>query len=278
MKTVLPAHLMFLIVATGFVASAAAKDPELQPFQGQWEVIELVENGHVIPKDAIKEWLPSGGHFDIVDNSMIFTSHDDGKKHAKVFEIDATQFPRGLDLLTREKKEAIGIYKFDEGNLVVCLSDADEGPRPTDFSAKKDSNRMLMVIKKTTNSVPAATPAPTSSAPKLLTEEELTKKLPGSWRHRDELGALVLTLFPNGTWSTTRETQELRLLKKVFVRTSVSSGTWSVKNGTLNLICTSSIHADRVNRSMPFSIRSISETDFIFVDYFGGLGKAVRAQ
>jgi hypothetical protein len=68
----------------------------------------------------------------------------------------------------------------------------------------------------------------------------------------------------------------MRLLEKVFVRTPVSSGTWSVKKGALTLLCTSSIHPERVNHTLPFTIRSISDNDFIFVDYVGRLGKATR--
>ena len=281
MKSVLPCTLVCLALLATLVA--AEKNPELQQFQGRWEVVELVENGNVIPPEAIREWLPSGGRIEIVDNAMMYTSPQDGKKHAKIFAIDATQFPKGFDLVTREKKEATGIYKFDEGRLVVCLSDPEDGPQPTEFSAKEGSKRMLMVMKRSPAPVagekPPATPAVTASsavAAKVLTDAEVSKMLPGTWRYRDDAGALVVTIDSNGTWSSIREVTEMRLFKKVFVQTPVSSGTWTVKGGTLNFHCTSSIHLERVNHNLPFSIRSISERDLIFVDYMGRLGKAVR--
>ena len=274
--------VLCFVFATGLIANA--KDPELKPFQGNWEVVELVEDGHVVPQEAIPEWLPSGGHFEIVDNSMLFTSHDDGKKHAKVFEIDATQIPHGVDLVNRDGKEAKGIYQFDDGKLVVCFADPDDGPRPTEFSAKKGSKRMLMVIKKTSGppkaeklAAASRTPAP-SVAGKILTDQELGKMLPGTWRYLDDAGALVLTIRANGTWSSIREVQEMRLFQKVFVRTPISSGTWTLKNGTLNMLCTASLHPERINHVLPFSIRSISESDFLFVDYLGRVGKATRVQ
>ena len=68
----------------------------------------------------------------------------------------------------------------------------------------------------------------------------------------------------------------MRLFKKMFVQTPVSSGKWSVKNGTVNFLCTASVHIDRVNHNLPFTIRSISEKDLIFVDFMGRLGKAVK--
>ena len=268
----------FALLATLF--AAPDKNPELQPFQGRWEVIELVENGHVIPHDAIRDWLPSGGRIEIVDNAIMFTSNDDGKKHAKIFAVDATQFPKGFDIITREKKEAQGIYQFDEGKLVVCMSDPDDGPQPTEFSAKEGSKRMLMVMKRVSQTS-ASEKGPSSAtssgvAAKVITDAEVAKLLTGTWKYRDDAGALIITFDKSGGFSTTREVAEMRLFKKVFVQTPISSGTWTVKNGTLNFHCTSSIHIEKVNQNLPFTIRSISERDMIFVDYMGRLGKAVK--
>lgn len=276
MKVLFCACLPLLFLA--LQQSAAADNADLKQLQGKWEVIELVENGHSIPHDAIKEWLPSGGHLEIIENSINFTSHDDGKKHAKIFEIDDTQFPKGIDLLTRGKVEALGIYKFDDGKLVVCLSDPEDGPRPTEFGAAKGSKRMLMVMKKGASSGAKEHVEAAPAHGKSINDEELAKMLPGTWRYRDDIGSLLLTLRDNRTWSTTREVQEFRLLQKVFVRTAVSSGTWSVKKGTLSLLCTASIHPDRINHALPFTIRSITPNDFIFVDYVGGQGKATKVQ
>ena len=281
MKNVSKLCLLFVVVlATAF---AADKNPELQPFQGRWEVIELVENGHVIPHDSIREWLPSGGRIEIVDNAIMYTNPHDGKKHARVFSVDGTQFPKGFDMLSRDKKEASGIFKFDDGRLVVCLSDPEDGPQPTEFSAKVGSKRMLMVLRRMPESVSKEvhvdSPTTISTTPvagQVLTDAEVSRMLPGTWRFRDEAGALVVTLTSGGRWSSIREVQEMRLFRKVFVETPVSSGNWTVRNGTLNFLCTASIHISRVNQNMPFTIRSISEKDLIFVDYMGRLGKAVK--
>lgn len=263
---------------------AADQNAELKPFQGRWEVVELSEDGHVIPKEAIREWLPSGGKLEIAESAIITVSPQDGKRQAKVFSIDATQFPRALDIATREKKEALGIYRFNDGQLVVCLIDPEDGPRPDDFSAKKGSKRMLMVLKQV--SAPQAEPKPAVSeeppttaggaAAKILTDSEVTALMRGVWRYNDEAGALVVTLNGDGTWSSIREAQEMRLFQKVFTRTPISSGKWHVKNGTLTFVCTASIYANRVNQQLPFAVRSVSDRDFIFVDYMGRLGKAVK--
>jgi uncharacterized protein (TIGR03067 family) len=271
-----------LVVAS--VAAAQNESPEIRMLEGHWEVVELAEDGHVIPRDQIPEWLPSGGRVEIADNAIIFKSHLDGKKHSKVFAVDATQYPKQIDIVTPERKEAVGIYRFDEGRLVVCLSEVGDMLRPTEFSAKSGSHRMLMVLKRTAAPVAgertaSAAPQPTTGdgvAAKVITDAELTKMLPGVWKYRDDAGALVTTLHGNGTWSSIRESEQLRLFQKVFVRTPISSGTWSVKNGTLTFLCTASIYPERVNHALPFTIRSISANDFIFVDYMGRLGKAAR--
>lgn len=284
MKNLLPFSLLVLLVAAPL--RAADKDPELKQFAGHWEVIELVEDGHVIPREAIREWLPSGGRLEIADSAIMFTSPEDGKKHVKLFTIDATQYPRGIDIVTREKKDAVGIYRFDEGRLVVCLCDPTDGARPADFSAKEGSKRMLMVLKRIAAPAAEEKPAPVPANPpttggkgiaaRVLTDADATKLLQGTWRYKDDAGALLVTLAGNGTWSSVREVQELRLFQKVFVRTPISSGKWSVQNGTLTFHCTASVHINRVNQQLPFTVRSISEGDFIFVDYMGRLGKAVK--
>ncbi len=284
MKNVLLFSLLTLLLVTPL--RAVDKDPELKQFAGHWEVTELVEDGHVIPREAIREWLPSGGRAEIADNAIMFTSPTDGQKSVKVFTIDATQYPKGIDIVTREKQDALGIYRFDEGRLVVCLCDPADGPRPTDFSAKEGSKRMLMVLKPasapTAKEKEAPVNPPTTSgegvASKVLTDADVTRLLQGTWRYKDEAGALLVTLASNGTWSSVREVQELRLFQKVFVQTPISSGKWSVQNGTLTFHCTASVHLNRVNQQLPFTVRSISEADFIFVDYMGRLGKAVRVK
>jgi uncharacterized protein (TIGR03067 family) len=273
--------------------------PELKEFQGHWEVVELSEDGHVIPAEAIRDWLPSGGKFEIADSAILTHSPVDGKKTARLFSLNATVFPRGIEIVTREKTEATGIYEFSAGRLVICLIDPADGPRPTEFSAGAGSKRMLMVLQKTPAMQPAsrpvvqatpptqpkasqpqAAPQPAAAKPavKVLTDDEVTRLLAGTWRYDDEAGALLVTLSGEGTWSSVRQAQQLRLFQKVFVSTPISSGRWSVRSGVLTFHCTASVEAQRVNQQLPFTVRSISAKDMIFVDYMGRLGKATKVQ
>ncbi len=261
------------------------KNPELQKFQGHWVVDELVEDGKVIPKTAIKEWLPSGGRAEIVDNAIIFKSAHDGKKYVKIFSIDATKYPKGIEISTPKRKDGWGIYRFDKGKLIICLSDPKEAKPPKEFSAKAGSKRMLMVLKKSTAKAvaqqvagPRPKPKQSGQAGRILTDAEVSKMLAGSWKLRDSAGSLYIAFKSNGTFNTVREYRQLRLFHKSFVQTPVSSGTWSVKNGNLTARVTASIRSKRVNQLFSFAVRSISARDMIFVDQLGRIGSAVKVR
>jgi uncharacterized protein (TIGR03067 family) len=265
---------------------AEEKNPELKRFQGHWQVAELVEDGKVIPKEAIKEWLPSGGRAEIVENAIIFKSPQDGKKYAKVFSVDPTRYPKGIEVSTPERKDGWGIYRFDEGRLVICLADPDEAEQPKEFSAETGSKRMLMVLQRASAKAvsqpakpqPLSKPKQTGQAGKILTDDEVTRMLAGGWKLKDSAGSLYITFNSNGTFSTVREYQQLRLFHKSFVQTPISSGKWSVKNGNLTAHVTTSVRLDRVNRLFSFAVRSISGRDMIFVDQLGRVGSAVKVR
>jgi len=257
-----------------------AQEDDLRRMRGDWEVIELVEDGKVIPKQAIPDWLPSGGRIQIEDNAIVIHSTKDQKRHVRIFSVDATQYPRTIKITDAHKQETEGIYKFDENRLVVCLSDTGD-KAPADFSAKAGSGRALLVMQPakpaTTANVKPAPEKPKQEetpAANILTDADVTKLLPGAWKYDDSAGALYLLLRSNGKFSTTREYEEQRLFQRVFVQTPVTSGTWKVEGGTLKLHVTASIHADRVGNTFGFAVRSISEKDLIFVDFLGHIGRA----
>ncbi len=258
--------------------AAADQDSDLKQFQGKWEVTELVEDGKVVPKEAIQEWLPSGGKFEIVENAIIFVSPHDGKKQVKLFSLDATQYPKGIDLSTRDKKDGSGIYRFDNGSLIICFSDPDESKRPTEFSAKAGSKHLLMVLHRVTERPAVAKIEPAGTTAKVLTDARVAEMLRGSWRYTDNIGALFVTFNADNTFSTVREVTEIRLFQKFFVQTPVSTGKWSVANGKLTFHILTSVQPDRVNKLFEFNVRSISDGDFIFVDYLGRVGQASRVR
>jgi len=273
---------MVMVGAVAMAVPGMAQEDQLKRLRGSWEVVELVEDGKVIPKQAIPEWLPSGGRLEIDENAIIIHDHTDQKKHVRVFEIDATQYPHTITITDAKKDKTQGIYRFDENRLVVCLAEGGEKP-PTEFSAKEGSRRILMVMQPAKGAAAAAPapaapakPAKTDSLPAavVVTDQDVTRMLDGIWRLEDSVGSLFVLFRSNGTFSTTREVQELRLFQRVFVQTPVTAGTWKVERGTIKFHVTSSIHPDRVGNTFGFAVRSISQTDMIYIDYLGHVGRA----
>lgn len=269
-----------LLLAASAVADDA--DVELKKFQGTWDVIELVENGKVLSAEKIKQVLPSGGRAQVIENAIIFRSPRDGQQHAKTFSIKPAEYPKHIDIGDSQGNRSLGIYQFDQGNLIICVAGRPEAPRPDSFSAEADSQRMRMVLKKSSAvskpvaREPAATspkPAP-ANALKSLNDADISRMLPGTWVLKDSAGALLVSFKSDGTFSTVREALEASLFHRTFVQRPVSTGTWSVKSGQLTALVTTSVDAYRVNRAFSFDIRSISATDLIFVDQ---LGRVVRA-
>jgi uncharacterized protein (TIGR03067 family) len=288
------------IIGAALCASTAAAAPDqgYQELRGTWQAIELVDNGRVIPAEAIPGWVPSGGRMEIVDNTMVFTSPKDGQRHARVFSIDATTYPRQLNVLDKDQVAGHGIYRFDDGRLIVCLSSATGTPRPSEFSAREGSQRMLMVLVRpdskptsATNQPQAASTSAILSLPastknvslahpptKPLSNSDVGALLPGTWKCKDLYGDFFITLDKRGTYSTYRESVETSALQKVFRKLPVSSGTWKLNNGQVVLRCTSAVHADRIYKSFPFTVRSVTPTELEFVDFAGNVSKAVRSQ
>ncbi len=274
-----------LVLATGL---ASAQGAETDRFKGDWKVVELVEDGKTIPEEVISEWLPSGGRFTISDNAIEFTDHTTGKKQVKLFSVDETQSPKGIDFQTRDKeRETWGIYGFDGDQIVLCLAHPEDSERPTTFSAKAGSKHMLMTLERTSGKKVAAKPTPagpkstsaaSSEGPRYLTDAEATKAVTGTWRLTDAMGVLIATLSPDGTFSNVREVTELRLFQKTLVQTPVSTGTWTVKNGQILFHVLSTTQIDRLNRKYAFTLRSFSDTDMIYVDPFGQIGRAIRVR
>jgi uncharacterized protein (TIGR03067 family) len=273
------------------VNSAVAQD---QALKGNWQAVELVDNGKVIAPEAIPGWLPSGGRIEILDNSIAFTSPKDGKRYSRVFSVDATTYPRQLNVYDEGKLSGQGIYRIEDGRLIVCLSPSLAAQRPTDFSARDNSQRAMIVFtqkdeKANVGSAPAqtvsATPIVNLPSPpvlpanaKVLTDAEIGNWLPGTWRFQDAYGGFFLSLDRNGTYSTYRESIETSAFQQVFRKLPLSSGSWKLKNGQVVLQCTSAVYLDRVCKTFPFTIRSVNAADMEFVDYAGNSGKAVRTK
>jgi len=289
-----------LMLSTG-VAWADKEAEEFNLFRGHWRITELVEDGRVVAPDAIKNWFPSGGRVEFVDNSILFTSRLDGKKQAEMLSIDPTAYPKTISVSTRDKTKGWGIYQFDKGRLVICVTDPAVAAKPTDFSAKSGSHRMLMILERDGDEpapsgqnapvkrpvvtpqpvvvaqpvVPAPAPSPATAL--VLTDAQVRAMLLGTWKFNDGIGVLNVTVQPDGSYFSTREVQYATTFHSVFTTAPVSNGVWSVSQGQLTFRINASVYANRVNQAVPLVVRSISPSDLIYVDYLGRMGRAIKA-
>jgi uncharacterized protein (TIGR03067 family) len=139
------------LVTAFFPALVWGQDAAYAALRGRWQAVELVDNGRVIPQDAIHTWIPTGGQFEVIDNTIVFTSSVDGQRRARTFDIDAARYPREINVRADGRLYGHGIYQLDQGRWVICAAAADSVPRPTDFSAPQGSRRVLLVLTRATD-------------------------------------------------------------------------------------------------------------------------------
>ena len=116
------------------------------------------------------------------------------------------------------------------------------------------------------------------AAGRVLSDDEVRTMVVGNWQMKDSEGLVEVTFYANGTFRTYRRSQQMTNFHTTFVPTPVSTGTWSVEKGVLNMQVTSSWRADKVNVTTSMAVRSISNQDAILVDSLGRVGRAIKMQ
>jgi uncharacterized protein (TIGR03067 family) len=101
-------------------------------FQGKWKITKIDGPGPVGPMSPILSF--NGNMFSIELNGKEITSGS--------FRLDATKNPKQIDLRTDKSpspastgKVLPGIYQFQAGQLILCINEAPNALRPTEFKA-----------------------------------------------------------------------------------------------------------------------------------------------
>ena len=128
-------------------AQQPAAENDLTRFKGFWRVVEMVDDGRAIPEQQMPQMLPGGGVLEIVDYTILFQSPMDGTKSTKSFRLDATSYPQRISVFDKDVQTGNGIYKFDEGKLIVCIAHKT-GDLPAEFGSPAGSGRTLLVLQK----------------------------------------------------------------------------------------------------------------------------------
>ena len=138
---------LLLVFQSHGLAQQDAIEAELRQINGHWRVVSLVENGSTIPEDQMRYVIPGGGIMEIVDMAIIFKSPMDGHKEIRGFRIDPASYPKQIAIFQRDTTTGAGIYKFDQGKLVVCIS-RNTSRQVSEFKAPHGSNQTLIVLER----------------------------------------------------------------------------------------------------------------------------------
>lgn len=140
MRSIACLAAVLMLLCWSLPASADAKDED--KILGTWKM----ESGQRGGEDAPPE---------IKDNfRMIFAK--DGKVTMKIsedrtregtFKLDATKKPKEISI-TLENMTKVAIYELDGDTLKICVNEDDKGAQPTRFESPKETEIILMVLKR----------------------------------------------------------------------------------------------------------------------------------
>lgn len=273
-KSVVRLALVALCIGATGVSAA-------ESFDGQWVITAIVEDGAVVPSDEIKKRFAVDGQVTVDGQSISFVAPSTQQRRTLLFVTDEKATPKTFDLAGTEHVGSKGIYQLMDDVLLLCLAEPNAKERPTQFSAKEGSARVLLTLhrgKATTHQPP---PPPVKDPPpaveiKPMQDDKLRPQLIGSWAHQDDDWVHRVTLNSDQTYSASK-TYKHRF-GKIFNENVRTSGTWKVQDNVVILTCTASTNKDLLNQISSYRIRSITENEVISVDQFGRMRRDWRTK
>jgi uncharacterized protein (TIGR03067 family) len=141
-------HRTLLVVTATLLVGADAPTEDIvkkdkEKLQGAWRVIVAEKNGEKRDReDLVKvQIVIAGDKLTIKDPRL----SDEGM----VYQLDPRKKPKEINLRGAETKEVNrGIYALDGDELKICFANEPGKARPTDFTAKAKSGRVLVVAKR----------------------------------------------------------------------------------------------------------------------------------
>jgi uncharacterized protein (TIGR03067 family) len=136
------------VLVVALVAAAApggggeAGKKELEKLQGTWKVLKAVKAGDPEPADKVQK-------MSVVIAGDKMTLRGGKNKEEFRIKVDPSKKPVAIDLQPPgQKKAALGIYKLEKGQLLLCVALDFKPPRPTEFTSTQKTGTVLLVLER----------------------------------------------------------------------------------------------------------------------------------
>ncbi len=152
------ANFHVLIMAIAVVAHSASsllaqnpKSNSSESIVGVWVAEKVLSAGREVPEEK----FPFELHCTKSQLTFKFVGGTRGKDRVHDISLDESKNPRTINMTRtlRDKKMTVyGIYKFEDGKLLICsLRGADGNPssdRPSTFESTSDNKSELLILKR----------------------------------------------------------------------------------------------------------------------------------
>jgi uncharacterized protein (TIGR03067 family) len=133
---------LFCVTWLLVAANADANKKDLDAMQGDWSGEKFVKDGFALTDDDAQSY------FRTMKGDTYTMNRFRKKAGSGKIKLDASKSPKQIDFIpdVPKGKEIVleGIYKFEEGKLVMCYA-GPKGKRPTMFESKMGSGVTLTV-------------------------------------------------------------------------------------------------------------------------------------
>lgn len=269
MLAVLAAVTVVASFRTGEVPVVAANQAAAESLDGTWQIVSLIEDGHLIPPSSVRDHFAKDGRLSVSGTTITLSRPGSDAVREIAFVTDATKSPKTIDVAGAEKIGPRGIYLRDGDTLMIAVGGPSTMHRPTDFSSPVGSNRFVMTLHRIPADRPVdfqpALPPPPKPAPDA--DAVLTAQLVGTWGYQDDEKVSYTTLNQDGTFSSTITWK--KGFRRVFHSDVRNSGTWKAENNSLVSKVTASTDKSTIGQIYTLRVFSIDSREVVFTDPAG---------
>jgi uncharacterized protein (TIGR03067 family) len=115
-----------------------------EKLQGTWHAVSGEAEGKDVSEEFVKKLSIVFTGDKITVSGLVRGEKDTGVEGT--FKLDPAAKPKTIDINLTNKEDALGIYELDGDTLKLCVVEAANNERPTEFAGK--NKQVLMVLKR----------------------------------------------------------------------------------------------------------------------------------